>query len=557
MSFLTLEDVNTALYSNQGFWWHEIDTSGIDPNGEELFENVKMDFCTISKKVDTYYSDRYMYIIKIDTANFTLGFAVLRQNGAVLGGVSNYSDGVLTLFSRPKEYCPIKILFYLGNLQISTEYAENMQFYILNPILNLTLKELNQEQSIYIKNRLRTDSFTRYKTLNVGYNEIILEEYDWSCGFVLVNLVKSDFQFTCDQTLTSGKVNKVALGTDSEYLPNGDMIGEYTPSIRVLYNDKTLPVTYDNTLNDYTFDLDLTEETTEHKIHLKVLIDGNEVLNSTSTDVTLSSSFETINTLPKLSHLFSVGGVGRLGSDLTLTDDLTVTKDVYLIGNEHTLNMDGHKIIVPSDKIFKAEQTTFTNGENTIQQNEASKVELINCTFTDCTGLGSVIDCQIDVTSLDNPTDFTTTLNKCTLNNNDMCILHGGNLTVTDSTINGKISDDKYPYFLYQTDGEAHITGTVFNLTHNTQITYDIGYNSCIFTIGEQATINYGDHTEYSQNNVTGFLENSRNISIINVTYYYPPIEDYVTLQSTKGYCHAVSGTDFVFKTNVQLTRGE
>ena len=219
--------------------------------------------------------------------------------------------------------------------------------------------------------------------------------------------------------------------------------------------------------------------------------------------------------------------------------------------------MDGHKIIVPFDKIFKAENTTFTNGENTIQQNEASKVELINCTFTDCTGLGSVIDCQIDVTSLDNPTDFTTILTKCTLNNNDLCILHGGKLTVTGCTVNGKISDDKYPYFLYQTDGEAQITETIFNLTHTTQINNDIGYNSCIFTIGETATINYGDHKEYSQNNITGFLENSRNTSIIHVKYYYPAIEDYVTLHSNKGYCHSVSSVDFVFKTNVQLTRGD
>ena len=552
MSFLTLEVVNTALYSNQGFYWHEIDTSVIDPDGTAEYENIKIDFCTITKKPASLY-ERYKYTVTVNATNFTGGFKFLSENGEDINGdVSRDENVVIGVYAKSK--APLKILLYMGVDEISSGYGL-MPYYIVNPTLDLNLKELNQSKTIIIKRWGPEYAHSVSQILAKGYNEIYY--YYSSCGFLLVNLIKTDFQFTCDQTLTIGKVNKVQLGTDSEYKPDGDMIGEYTPSIRVLYNDKTLPVTYDNTLNDYTFDLDLTEETTEHKIHLKVLIDSNEVLNSTSTDVTLQSSFETINTLDKLEHLFSVGGVGRLGSDLTLTDDLTVTKDVYLIGNEHTISMASHKIVVPSDKIFKAEQTTFTNGENTIQQNEASKVELINCTFTDCTGLGSVIDCQIDVTSLDNPTDFTTTLNKCTLNNNDMCILHGGNLTVTDSTINGKISDDKYPYFLYQTDGEAHISGTVFNLTHNTPITADIGYNSCIFTIGEQATINYGDHTEYSQNNVTGFLENSRNISIINVTYYYEPIEDYVTLQSTKGYCHAVSGTDFVFKTNVQLTRGE
>ena len=556
MSFLTLEDVNTALYSNQGFWWHEIDTSGIDTAGDKEYD-IKLDFCKITKetiKIDNTSS--WKWTIIIDNDLWAKGYySLLRGNNYQFTVTGNKIEIIKPYMHNPTI---LKIWLYMGFLEVSEPlmYREGL----VDTSLDLYLNELGQSHSLPCIDHESGNLFYHSAILDKGYNEIKFEgsgHQEYSLGFLLVNLLKTDFKFQCEQSLIVGKVNKVSLGTDSEYKPEGDMIGEYTPSIRVLYNDETLPVTYDNTLNDYTFDLDLTEETTEHKIHLKVLIDSNEVLNSTSTNVTLQSSFETINTLQKPEHLFSVGGVGRLGSDLTLTDDLTVTKDVYLIGNEHTISMDGHKIIVPSDKIFKAEQTTFTNGENTIQQNEASKVELTQCTFTDCTGLGSVIDCQIDVTSLDNPTDFETILTKCTLNNNDMCILHGGNLTVTDSTINGKISDDKYPYFLYQTDGEAHITGTVFNLTHNTQITTDIGYNSCIFTIGETANINYGDHKEYSQNNVTGFLENSRNISIINVTYYYPPIEDYVTLHSNKGYCHSVSNVDFVFKTNVQLTRGE
>ena len=539
MSFLTLEDVNTALYSNQGFWWHEIDCSKL-PDGE--FTDLKVDFCRITKRTTPP-----SYHVYVDNDYWT-GGVLQEYNGQYDSLLCDGDDFVAEVIAE-------KLYLYMGPIRLSSD--TRIVGMLLDTVFSLNMKELSLPHEVrYTRDDEEGSVLT---DLEVGYNLITITWYgsELSFGYLLVKLLKTDFQFNCNQELINGKINTVQLGTDTDYLPDGDLIGEYTPSIRVLYNDETLPVTYDNTLNDYTFDLDLTEETTEHKIHLKVLIDSNEVLNSTSTDVTLSSSFETINTLDKLSHLFSVGGVGRLGSDLTLTDDLTVTKDVYIVGNEHTINMDGHKIMVPSDKIFKAEQTTFNNGENTIQQNEASKVELINCTFTDCTGLGSVIDCQIDVTSLDNPTDFTTILNKCTLNNNDMCILHGGNLTVTDSTINGKISDDKYPYFLYQTDGEAHITGTIFNLTHNTPITTDIGYNSCIFTIGEQATINYGDHKEYSQNNILGFLENSRNISIINVTYYYPPIEDYVTLQSTKGYCHSVSSVDFVFKTNVQLTRGD
>ena len=55
MSFLTLEDVNTALYSNQGFWWHCIDLSSFD--GGDAFTDVKVDFCTISR--ETYSTDEF------------------------------------------------------------------------------------------------------------------------------------------------------------------------------------------------------------------------------------------------------------------------------------------------------------------------------------------------------------------------------------------------------------------------------------------------------------------------------------------------------------------
>ena len=205
---------------------------------------------------------------------------------------------------------------------------------------------------------------------------------------------------------------------------------------------------------------------------------------------------------------------------------------------------------------FKCENTQFTNGKNTIQQQTSSNVELNNCSFTDCTGLGSVIDCQVNIGSLSESNDFNTILTNCTITNSDMAILHGGDLTVTGCTVTGKISDKNYPYFLYQTDGEAVITGSVFNLTNDEQLDYDIEFNSCIFICGETATINGLTYLELQNNNITQFISNPQNNrSSIDVTYYYPAIEDYVTLQSDNGYCHSTSNTDFVFKTNITPRR--
>ena len=138
-----------------------------------------------------------------------------------------------------------------------------------------------------------------------------------------------------------------------------------------------------------------------------------------------------------------------------------------------------------------------------------------------------------------------------------MAILHGGNLEVDGCTVNGKISNKNYPYFLYQTDGNAIILNSQFDLTDNTVYDYDLEFNICIFTCGETATVNGYSHTELQNNNLSAFFDTQRNTSVIDVQYYYSLIEANVHLHSNKGYCHSVSGVDYVYKTNIQLTRGE
>jgi hypothetical protein len=458
-------------------------------------------------------------------------------------------------FAFSKNGTGLKVFLYMGTLKVQSTVELGIG-YLLDDVLDLNLKELGIEQTFEWYYPDTGDTYQITQLLEKGYN-LIKDDWGHFVGYLLVKLLKTDFQFNCTQQLIVGKVNKVQLGTDSEYKPEGDMIGEYTPSIRVLYNDKTLPVTYDNTLNDYTFDIDLTNHEKETDIPLTVYIDSNEVINQTETNIRLKTRFETIDTLSKVNALFTNGGVGRLGANITLNTDLTVTNDVYLIGNDHTINLDGHKIIIPSNKTFKADNTHFRYGENTIQQNTGSKVELTDCTFGYCTGLGSVIDCQVNLDSLSDELDFTTNLTRCIIAESDMAILHGGELNITDCRVQGIISNPSYPYFLYQTDGNATILQSEFTLINNTQISNDIEFNSCIFICGETAQINGYSHQELQNNNLQQFLETQRNSSIINVTYYYTPINDYITLYSEKGYCHSVSDVDFVFKSNITISRGD
>jgi hypothetical protein len=177
-----------------------------------------------------------------------------------------------------------------------------------------------------------------------------------------------------------------------------------------------------------TIDLTDKDDTKAFPITVHTVEDGTYYPNETTFKV--ECEYPTINNRSQLVTLFSNGGIGRLGANITLNSDITVTKDVLIIGNNKTITMATNKIIVPEGKIFKASDTVFTGGKNAIQQSTSTKVELTGCSFSNCTGLGSVIDCQVDIGSLENETDFTTILTDCTISNCDMAILHGGDLTV-------------------------------------------------------------------------------------------------------------------------------
>ena len=537
MNFITVEDINGAIYDNQNFTWHCIDTSVITTQDTQ----VTIDFCKVTR-TSTGYS------VVIDNSYWAKGYYVLDSNGALINPTTTLNTNTLTITTSEDN---IKLYLYLG--VTSYNNLTRVTYNLTDNIISLNKKQLLSNQDVQVYQVGSTTIQTVSALLTVGYNAIQYNSNN--CGFLLVKLLKSDFQFNCTQSLTLGKVNTVKLGALSDYKPSSDMIGSNVPNITVKYGDIYIPVRFDSTLNDYVFDIDLTSKQNESKVRFNVLIEANNVINATETEVTLNSSFETINNESKLQTLFRNGGIGRLGSNITLTTDLTISKDVLILGNSKTINMQSHKIIVPSERTFKASETIFTNGYNTIQQHTNSTVELTNCTFTNCTGLGSVIDCQLDIESLEVENDFTTNITGCTFNNNDLCILHGGELNIENCTVTGKIGNPSYPYFLYQTDGNAIILQSNFSLSSDSQISTDIEFNSCIFICGETATINGYDHSQLQNNNLTAFTTTQRNTSSINVTYYYPTISDYITLQSDKGYCHSVSDIDFIFKSNVNVSR--
>ena len=562
----TVEDVNGTVYRNQGFYWHMIDTSKISSDSD--YADVQYDFCKVSReKIDNSYS--YKYTLEIDNDKWTKGIKA--------DGSKSIVDGKLVISSAPASQI---IRLYMGPIEYDN--VTRMSYQLVKDTINLNYEELNTTQSITIQDISGGGKFSINQVLTKGYNLIIYTtgSYQYKCGYLLVNLLKTDFQFNPTQNLTIGKVNKVALGAASKYKPNGALIGGYTPDIKIIYNNQTITPEYDT--DDYYFNLDLTDKTEPGKVKFKVIIENNEVLNYSETNVTLESDYELITTLAELTSACDTNGSSliKLGADITLTGgNIPVKHDIKIIGNDKTLTCTGGRLWVREGNTLNIEDLTFTTGKSCILQNIHTTVELNNCIFINNQGYsgttysytnnkGSCILCRNTYNDFEDETDFITILRNCTFTNNHSAILHSGQLTVDNCRFHNTdltyIEKDN-PAFLYMTDGQASITNSVFDLDYAATTLCsneeNIGYAQSLIICGENAYINGKGHEDLQADNSLPFFDAPyNNRSHLFVKYYYPQIEECVYSSPVFNYedkscCHSVSGVDWVFKDNVKITK--
>ncbi|MBR0471077.1 MAG: hypothetical protein IJI98_00080, partial [Methanosphaera sp.] len=215
----------------------------------------------------------------------------------------------------------------------------------------------------------------------------------------------------------------------------------------------------------------------------------------------------------------------------------------------------------------------FVNGYTAITQKKVKEFILENCSFTNCqstnyNNLGSCIYCDVDIESLNNPNDFITVIDNCTFIDNQNCILSGGRLTVTNSRLHNTDVDyiDKHNVaFLYQTDGNATLKYNIFDLDYDTDELcsneQNIGFAQALIQIGTTARVNGATSTQLLEDNKLPFSDNVyQNASHIFAKYYYPQIESCVYTspildKEDKAVCYVVTGENWIWKQNVQVTR--
>lgn len=321
--------------------------------------------------------------------------------------------------------------------------------------------------------------------------------------------------------------------------------------------------------------IDLKDKLDLKNLKLKVEIGEGELSNAETLEYSLQVKYNEISTFADLSfELDNVSGskILYLTDDLEATENLYISHDVLIYGNNHSIILNGTNITVNDGITFKCFDTSFVEGDNAIVQKENSLVELNNCEFMECTstvsgGLGSCIYCDIDLESLTIPNDFTTILKNTSFDNSYGAIFHSGELMVEDCTFrvdDFTIINPIAPYFLYQTDGTASINDSVFDMDLESvgylcdnQVNADL--SQCLFVVGENAILNNLSSIEL-QNDVN-FFENYNNLSHIFMKYYYSEI-GCVYISPTLNYedrnlCYAISNIDYIFRKNVEITRAD
>ena len=564
MSVITLQDVNSCFMRHPSSWGHVLDTSNI---GEFEFSNVKLDFAIVSHSIN---GDDHTFTFEIINDNWKGVYYITDINGNDIifenpPIVRNNIISVTCRFTAVKLYLYCTVLNVPFNLYYTNKITDLFDIF-------LTVDELNQTYSI----PWHPFSLDAPDTIDVTISNFgVLQIVNSIPIYLYIHLKKTDFICNPENILTVGKINKVPLNTDSRYLPNGSRVLDENMDLTIRYNDKEIPVYYDESLNDYCFDVDLTKVNTLGNVSFELVIGENTYVKQNIFQFKLSTKYTEVSNFTELINEVTLYGneIIELNNNITCYSRINVDHDLVIYGNDYNLDLNGFGFNIQKDCVFKLNNINCSNGDSCIIQSINTKIDLTNCTFSNCessnyNNLGSVLYCDVNLESLSDVDDFITIISKCTFIDNHNCIFHGGDLTISECKLhntNTSYMDNNNTAFVYQTDGRCEITDSIFDITYSSNELCDneinIGYAQTLIMCGKTAIINNASSNLLNNDNSLPFFESPYdNTSHIFVKYYYPQIEDNIVSspeqgQEDKCLCYSVAGDDWIYKTNVTVTR--
>ena len=554
MNFLTVEDVNTVSLNHINEYY-ELNTGNIS---EQDFNSVLYDFIIVSHSIS---NDTHVFTFEINNSLWTGGYYFKKANGTYISAEGSYDAQNNTLTFTTTESSLILVL-YLCSFAPSFNLVRLTQRLTSNNIIYITKNQ--ESDDITIPYNVLTNNSQSGATVNLSPGLKTINNQI----FVLVSLKKTDLIFDLNNTeLTVGIVNHVRLNIDNEYLPNGTLVDEDSLEIQIIYEDNVISAYYDEDLNDYCFDLDLTDKNNAKPIKIKLVVNEIDLVNPGLFEYTLFCKYTSANSFNELqSILFGTSEIIELTGDINFTSNLVITHDLLIIGSNKNLNLNSYSFIISDNITVKFLNCNFNQGNPCIIQNNNTKIVLNSCKFTNA----SINDnYKGSVLSSEYGEDIIGEITNCTFINCHHTIYYSGDLTINKckalfNAWNNNVDSD-YSAFLTIYDGVVEITNSIFDIDYNTDTLcnnqIDIKFAESLISLGENTIFNGVTTNLLNSNDSLPFFERPfNNLSHLYVRYFYPQINSSVISSpllnnEDKSVCHSILGVDWVYKNNVQITR--
>ena len=557
MSFLTVEDINTALlkYEKINLWHHIQINQGV---GHYYYDFID---CNTTKS-----NDVYTHLIKVNNELWTGRFylSVGNWNYTVVDNNTiqiTTNEPVLDIYFQIGGYNAGKKVCYIPFRILDIE----QEFYTPNKPLDIRFKletAINYFDVAYggwdWEETITVNVNGGYLDLHVEDNRLIfylkISEKGNADDFCLIN-IKQDKSinalFPVNQDLILGEINTV------NFLYVGD---EENPS------SYYFKIICDYPISDITgnsFKLDLTDKFDTNNVQIKYKINNNVTYDCIPFEKDYTVKYNTVSDVTGLNSFFDKQGkVLTVSNEITLNKSLYVYNDMVITGENAVIDCNGYNIIIDGE--LTIDGVTFRNSPRIFIQNNNSKLTIKNCTFIDNgfgVNVGGVVFCNYS-----DENNIHTVISNSRFINNNSCIFHTGELTVMDCYFevndefkHGEINVNNV-FGIYQTSGELKFNNNevYFDLTNNyyTVNKINIGFKQAILNIGESAIVN-GNSTDKLLVNNNTFLQTNK----ITTTskYYRDDVSSNVTVTSVNtsnsNYLWIIENYDYIFRTNTEINR--
>ena len=557
MSFLTVEDVNTALlkYEKINLWQHIQINQGV---GHYYYDFID---CNTTKS-----NDVYTHLIKVNNDLWTGRFylSVGNWNYTVVDNNTiqiTTNEPVLDIYFQIGGYTTTRKVCYLPFRILDIE----QEFYTANKPLDIRFKletSINYFDVTYgglgWEETITVNVNDNYLDLHVEANRLIshlkISEKGNANDYYLIQ-IKQDKSinalFPVNQDLILGEINTV------NFIYVGD---EENPSINRFKIICDYPVS-DITKN--SFKLDLTDKFDTNNVQIKYKLTDDVDYDCIPFEKDYTVKYNTVSDVTGLNSFFDKQGkVLTVSNEITLNKSLYVYNDMVITGENAVIDCNGYNIIVNGE--LTIDGVTFRNSPRIFIQNNNSKLTIKNCTFTGNgfgVNVGGVVFCNYS-----DENNIQTVISNSRFINNNSCIFHTGELTVMDCyfEVNDEFKHEEINvnnvFGIYQTSGELKFNNNevYFNLTNDyyTVNQINIGFKQAILNIGESAIVN-GNSTDKLLVNNNTFLQNNK----ITTTskYYRDDVSSNVNITpintSNSNYLWIIENYDYIFRTNTEINR--